>query len=90
MGVLNTICDVTFATQSPFKADGKLILVFAGMTVATDVCSVLVNGVAITSTCSSTSDNKNVTVSLVDSNSVYHYAAGTFTVKVSGIGIMKE
>ena len=38
LGVKNTICTINFGTQNPLKADGKLRLVFSGMTVATNVC----------------------------------------------------
>lgn len=64
LGVKNTICTINFGTQNPLKADGKLRLVFSGMTVATDVCSFYSGSTLISSTCSSTQDNKNLTVSL--------------------------
>ena len=63
LGVLNTICTVRFGTQNPLKADGRIKLVFSGMNIATDDCSVeLPDGTQVEETCSSTSDNKNVTI----------------------------
>jgi len=38
LGVLNTICDITFGTHHPLKANGTIRIVFSGMTVATDNC----------------------------------------------------
>jgi hypothetical protein len=65
LGVQNTICTIVFGTQHPLKADGKIRIVFSGMTVATDVCQVLhTNLTSLPVTCSSTSDNKNVTISM--------------------------
>lgn len=54
-----------FGTQNPLKADGNIRIVFSGMTVATNVCQVFhTNGTSLPVTCSSTSDNKNVTISM--------------------------
>ena len=65
LGVKNTICNITFGTQNPLKADGKIRLVFSGMTIATDLCELYQpNGTLIPSTCSSNQDNKNLTISL--------------------------
>lgn len=64
LGVKNTICTIDFGTQNPLKADGNLRVVFSGMTVATNVCKFYSNSTLIPSTCSSTQDNKNLTVSL--------------------------
>lgn len=65
LGVKNTICTIVFGTQNPLKADGKIRLVFSGMSVATNVCKFYhSNGTLLTSTCSSTPDNLNLTVSL--------------------------
>lgn len=38
LGVKNTICEITFGTQNPFKADGSLTVVFSGINIATDDC----------------------------------------------------
>ena len=58
------------------------------MNVATDVCEVfLPNGTLLTSTCSSTEDNKNVSITLTDTWGSYHYPADNFTVRVRGISI---
>jgi hypothetical protein len=84
LGVKNTICTIVFGTQNPLKADGKIRLVFSGMTIATNVCK-FYNGVTlIASTCISTADNKNLTVSL---SGWEHYPAGNFTLIISGVGI---
>jgi len=65
LGVKNTICTIIFGTQNPLKADGKIRLQFSGMTVATNICKFYhTNGSLISSTCSSTADNRNLTVSL--------------------------
>lgn len=64
LGVKNTICTIGFGTQNPLKADGKVRVVFSGMTVATNVCKFYSGSTLIDSTCSSTADNKNLTVSL--------------------------
>jgi hypothetical protein len=58
------------------------------MNVATSTCAFyLPNGIA-ESSCVSTSDDKNVTISLVDTYNVYHYPANNFTVTVNGISIV--
>ena len=75
------------------KADGRIILVFSGMNVATDVCSVILpNNTKLVSTCYSTSENKNVSISLQDVYSAYHYyePINNFTIEVSGISIIAE
>jgi hypothetical protein len=65
LGVQNTICTIVFGTQNPLKADGNIRIVFSGMTVATSVCQLIhTNGTSLPVTCSSTSDNKNVTISM--------------------------
>ena len=38
LGVKNTKCTIKFGTQHPLKADGKIKLIFSGMTIATDIC----------------------------------------------------
>jgi len=84
LGVKNTICTILFETQNPLKADGKIRLVFSGMTIATDVCKFYSGTTLISSICSSTQDNKNLTVSL---SGWEHYQAGNFTLIISGVGI---
>ncbi len=65
LGVKDTICTINFGTQNPLKADGKLVFVFSGMTVATDVCKMsFFNGTSIPVTCNSTQDNRNLTITL--------------------------
>jgi hypothetical protein len=91
LGVENTICTIVFGTQNPLKADGKIILVFSGINVATSTCSVaLPNTTKVQSTCSSTSDNKNVTISMTDTYGAYQYPADNFTISVSGVSIIAE
>lgn len=91
MGVNNTQCTIIFGTQNPLKADGKITMVFSGINVATNTCSIaLPNGTLASSTCSSTSDNKNVTISMIDTFSAYHYPANNFTAVVNGISIMAD
>ena len=88
LGALNTICSVVFGTQHPLKADGRIKLQLNGMSIATNICHVyLSDGTQVSSTCSSTEDNKNVSIAMVDTNNVYHYAANNFTVSVSGVSI---
>ena len=59
------------------------------MNVATSTCAFyLPNGTAVQSSCLSTSDDKNVTISLVDTYNAYHYPADNFTVTVNGISIV--
>ncbi len=84
LGVKNTICTIGFGTQNPLKADGKIRIVFAGVTVATNVCSFYSGTTLIPSTCSSTQDNKNLTVTLTGWE---HYPAGNFSLVISGVGI---
>ena len=91
LGVLNTKCTILFGTQNPLKADGVITLSLSGMSIATDVCHVyLPNGTEVKSTCSSTEDNKNVSITMVDTDDVYHYPADNFTVEVSGVSIDAE
>ena len=88
LGVLNTKCTILFGTQSPLKADGIITLSLSGMSIATDVCHVyLPNNTEVESTCSSTEDNKNVSITMVDTYGAYHYPADNFTVEVSGVSI---
>jgi archaellum component FlaF (FlaF/FlaG flagellin family) len=85
LGVENTICTIVFGTQNPLLANGNIRIVFSGMTVATNVCQfILTNGTNLPVTCTSTSDNKNVTISM---SGWQQYPAGNFTVIVNGIGI---
>lgn len=78
-----------FGTQNPLKADGRVRMVFRGMNVATSTCSIaLPNGTLIESSCSSTSENKNVTITMVDTYNAYHYPANNFTAIIHGMSIM--
>ena len=91
LGVENTICEVTFGTQNPLRANGAITLVLSGMDIATDECAcILPNGTELESSCESTEDNKNVTIKLVDTYDSYHYPADNFTVRVHGVSIMAD
>lgn len=65
LGVANTYCTVVFGTSNPLLATGKIRLSLSGLTVATSTCFLyFINGTAISVTCESSSDNKNVTVTM--------------------------
>lgn len=62
-GVVNTYCNIAFGTSNPLLAGGVIRIAFSGMTVSTDLCYLtLSNGTKFKVTCSSSSDNLNVTV----------------------------
>jgi hypothetical protein len=56
LGVVNTICTIQFGTHHPLKANGTVRVVFSGMSVATDQCSLTIdsNSSKPTVSCSST------------------------------------
>ena len=65
LGVVSTYCTITFGTSNPLLANGYLRLSLSGMTVSTNMCYLYrANGTLIPSTCSSSSDNKNLTVTM--------------------------
>lgn len=65
LGVVSTYCTIVFGTSNPLLANGFIRLSVSGMTVATNMCYLyLANSTSIPVTCVSSSDNKNVTVSL--------------------------
>ena len=65
LGVVNTYCTITFGTSNPLLKNGYIRLSLSGMTVATNVCYFYYsNGTSIPVTCTSSSDNKNVTVAM--------------------------
>ena len=85
LGVVGTYCTVTFGTSNPLLANGYIRLSLSGMTIATKLCYLsMLNGTSIPVTCSSSSDNKNVTISMTGWQ---FYPAGTFTLIVYGVGI---
>lgn len=91
LGVLNTVCRIKFGTQNPLRANGRITLVLSQMSIATDDCSVLLpNGTELESSCVSTKDNKNVTVSLTDTYDSYQYPADKFTLIVHGLSIRAD
>lgn len=84
-GVLNTYCNIVFGTTNPLLATGAIRVSFSGMTVATNLCYLtMTNGTSIPVTCSSSSDNKNVTVIMTGWE---FYSAGNYTLTVYGIGL---
>lgn len=88
IGVANTYCTIAFGTSNPLLASGNVRVVFSGMTIATNKCYLKTSGgVLITTTCISSSDNKNVTVTLSETG---FYTAGNFTLVVYGVGITKN
>ncbi len=65
LGVVNTYCTIIFGTSNPLLKNGYIRLSLSGMTVATNVCYLYdSNGTSILVTCTSSSDNKNVTVAM--------------------------
>jgi hypothetical protein len=65
IGVVNTFCTIMFGTSNPLLASGNIRLSLSGLTVATSTCKLyLFNGTAIPVTCASSTDNKNVTITL--------------------------
>jgi len=85
LGVVSTYCTITFGTSNPLLSNGYIRLSLSGMTVATNICYLYQsNGTSIPVTCSSSSDNKNVTVSM---SGWQFYPAGMYTLVVYGIGI---
>lgn len=85
IGVVSTYCTINFGTSNPLLAYGNIRVSLSGMTVATNTCFLTAaNGTNIPVTCISTSDNTNVTVTLLGSG---FYMAGNFTLVVYGMGI---
>jgi hypothetical protein len=84
VGVLNTICTINFGTQNPLAADGKINLVFSGMTIATNVCYFYINSSLVPSNCKSTQNDTTLVVTLLGTS---FYPAGNFTLVIAGVGI---
>jgi hypothetical protein len=85
LGVVNTYCTVRFGTSNPLLGYGNVRIVFSGMSVATSTCSLTTSGgVIIPVSCSSSTDKKNLTVTLLGSG---FYTAGNFTLVTYGVGI---
>lgn len=62
VGVVNTYCTVVFGTSNPLLSDGNIRLSLSGLTVSTATCLLYFsNGTEIPVTCSSSTDNLNVT-----------------------------
>lgn len=86
IGVVSTYCTIQFGTSNPLLANGNIRVSLSGMTVATDICFLTAsNGTSIPVTCISSTDNTNVTVTLL--GSLGFYPAGNFTLVVYGMGI---
>jgi hypothetical protein len=85
IGVVSTYCTIQFGTSNPLLGNGNLRVSLSGMTVATSTCFLTSsNGTSIPVSCSSSSDNTNVTATLLGSG---FYLAGNFTLVVYGVGI---
>jgi hypothetical protein len=64
LGVVSTYCTIVFGTSNPLLANGYIRLALSGMTVSTDMCYLYgLNGL-IPSTCNSSTDNTNLTVTM--------------------------
>lgn len=65
LGVVSTYCTITFGTSNPLLANGYIRLSLSGMTVATNMCYLYYsNGTSIPVTCTSSSNNQNVTIAM--------------------------
>lgn len=85
LGFVNTYCTVTFGTSNPLLGIGNVRIVFNGMSVATSTCSLTASGgTSIPVRCSSSTDKKNLTATLLGSG---FYTAGNFTLVTYGVGI---
>ena len=84
LGVVNTYCTITFGTSNPLLGIGNVRIVFSGMSVATSTCSLTSGGTNIPVSCASSTDKKNLTVTLLGSG---FYTAGNFTLVTYGVGI---
>ena len=88
IGVVNTYCTVNFGTSNPLLVSGNIRITFSGMTVATNRCYLsATNGTTIPVSCVSSSDNKNVTVTMTSTG---FYKIGNYTLVVYGVGITKN
>lgn len=86
IGVVSTYCTIQFGTSNPLLANGNIRVSLGGMTVATNTCFLTAsNGTSIPVTCTSSTNNANVTVSLL--GTMGFYPAGQFTLVVYGMGI---
>jgi hypothetical protein len=85
VGVISTYCTINFGTSNPLLASGSLRVSLTGLTVATNICYLTSTNGSIPVTCTSSSDNLNVTVSLI--GGIGFYPAGNFTLVIYGVGI---
>jgi hypothetical protein len=86
IGVVSTYCTINFGTSNPLLAAGAIRVSMSGLTVATNTCYLTaINGTSIPVTCTSSSDNKNVTAIL--QGSIGFYPAGSFSLVIYGVGI---
>lgn len=88
VGVVSTYCTINFGTSNPLLAAGNIRVSLSGLTVATNTCFLTSsnnNSASIPVTCSSSTDNLNVTVTL--SGGMGFYLAGNFTLVIYGVGI---
>ncbi len=86
VGVVSTYCNINFGTSNPLLAAGNIRVSLSGLTVATDICFLTsLNGTSIPVTCTSSTDNLNVTAAL--SGGIGFYPAGNYTLVIYGVGI---
>lgn len=94
LGVLNTVCYIGFINNHEIVKNGKIYVEFSGMTVSTDVCQLTyttdtVSNTSIPVTCTSTSNQTNLIVSLPDTaaSNYPNTVNPSYVLKVFGIGI---
>ena len=86
IGTVSTYCTLQFGTTNPLLAAGVIRVSMSGLTVSTSICFLTAaNGTSIPVSCSSSSDNLNVTVTLL--GGIGFYPTGNYTLVVYGVGI---
>jgi hypothetical protein len=86
VGVVSTYCTIQFGTSNPLLANGNIRISLSGINVSTDICYLTAsNGTSIPVSCLSSTDNTNVTATLL--GSFNFFPAGNFTLVVYGMGI---
>ena len=86
VGVVSTYCSINFGTSNPLLSAGNIRVSLSGLTVATNMCFLTSsNGTSIPVTCTSSTDNINITVAL--SGGIGFYPTGNYTLVIYGVGI---
>lgn len=86
IGTVSTYCTIQFGTSNPLLAAGVIRVSMSGLTVSTSICYLTAsNGTSIPVSCSSSSDNLNVTATLL--GGIGFYPTGNYTLVVYGVGI---